>query len=552
MLSRLSIVNYALIKSLELEPDQALNIITGETGAGKSIMLGAVGLLLGNRADTKVLYDDRQKCIIEGEFRIGDYNLEPIFEEYDLDYDISTVIRREITPAGKSRAFVNDTPVTLDALKELGINLMDIHSQNETMLLGSAEFQLKLVDIFSVAVPLHEEFRTQYNEYRTAEEHYQTLKENADRIAQESDYNSFLLNELVEANLLEDEQAHLEEELKVLEHAEEIKGNLNMMLNLLDRNEPNISQMLQEVRQLGDQLSEYGDSLSKITERLNESFIELSDLQREIENQEGLLEVDFGRTEEVRERISMLYHLQNKHHVDDIAGLIEIREKLEKETFIANNLDEEIGKAKKALDRAEKEILELGQQLSTKRRTAFKELTNNLTGLLQQVGMPDANIEIAHEEKEPSESGLDTINILFSANKGIAPTPLKKVASGGEFSRLMFCLKYILADKTSLPTMVFDEIDSGISGEVALQMGSMIQEMANNHQVIAISHLAQIAARGQSHYFVYKENENNRSVSKIRHLDEQEKIEEVAKMISGARPSDSAYESARELISMPT
>jgi DNA repair protein RecN (Recombination protein N) len=550
MLSRLSIVNYALIKSLEMEPDKALNIITGETGAGKSIMLGAVGLLLGNRADTKVLYDDKEKCIIEGEFHIGDYNLTAIFEENDLDYDNQTVIRREITPAGKSRAFVNDTPVNLDILKELGNQLMDVHSQNETLLLGKANFQLKLIDAYSGSGNLLSEYRQHFAAYRQAAEQLRNLQENADRLSQESDYNNFLLNELTEANLQEDEQQGLEEELKLLENAEEIKQNLNQALTLLDRGEPNISQMLQEVRHLSDQLSNYSEVLGSLATRINESFIELSDIHREIERQEGLLEVDFGRADEVRERISMLYHLQNKHHVDDIKGLIAIREKLEKETFIANNLEVEIKKAKDNLDQAEKQMNTSGQKLSTNRSAAFENLCNELSGLLQQVGMPDARVEIAREEKVPGESGLDDIIIMFSANKGIATAPLSKVASGGEFSRLMFCIKYILADKSALPTMVFDEIDSGISGEVALQMGSMIQEMANNHQVITISHLAQIAARGQAHYFVYKENEADRSVSKIKRLSDQEKVEEVAKMISGAKPTESAYTNARELIAL--
>ena len=427
---------------------------------------------------------------------------------------------------------------------------MDIHSQNETLLIGKSNFQLKLIDAYAGSNSLLGEYQQLYRAFREAEEHYQNLKANADRMAQESDYNNFLLNELTEANLEEDEQSGLEEELKMLEHAEEIKGNLNQMLALLDRSEPNISQMLQEVRLLGDQLSDYSETLASISSRINESYIELSDIQREIESQEGLLEVDLGRTEEVRERLSMIYHLQNKHHVDDIKGLIEIREKLEKETFIANNLEEEITRAADELSRAEKLMLEAGEKLTQQRTGSFAGLAGELTSLLQQVGMPDAKIEITRDEKSPGESGIDHIVILFSANKGIAPAPLNKVASGGEFSRLMFCIKYILADKSALPTMVFDEIDSGISGEVALQMGNMIQEMANSHQVITISHLAQIAARGQAHYFVYKENEDNRSVSKIRKLSEQEKVEEVAIMISGANPTESAVNSAKELIAL--
>lgn len=550
MLSRLSISNYALIESLEMHPHKALNIITGETGAGKSIMLGAVGLLLGNRADTKVLYDLEKKCIIEGEFNISVYELQSFFEDYDLDYENVTLIRREITPKGKSRAFVNDTPVTLDILKELGTRLMDIHSQHETLQLGSAEFQLSLIDNFAETQAELAGFNEAFEQYRQAKDQLDELVQNANRIAQESDYNSFLLNELVEAALQEEEQESLEEELKLLEHAEEIKTSLNQLLLLLDRNEQNVAGFLGEAALISRQISAYGEALSSIDKRLNETSIEITDILREIEHQESLLEVDSRHTEDVRERISMIYHLQNKHHVDTIAGLLEIQRKLEEATLLASNLDEEIDKTKKLMKDAEKNMLAKGSELSHKRKAAFGPLSEEITRLLYQLGMPDAKLVIAIEEKSPARNGLDKITINFSANKGVEPAPLSRVASGGEFSRLMFCFKYVMASKAHLPTMVFDEIDAGISGEVALQMGNMIQEMASNHQVIAISHLPQIAARGEAHYFVYKDHENDRAVSKIKVLNDDEKIEAVARMISGDSPSESAYQSARELIEL--
>jgi len=548
MLSRLSINNYALIKSLDMQPHESMNIITGETGAGKSIMLGAVGLLLGNRADTKVLYDEDKKCIIEGEFSIKDYKLTGLFEKYDLDFEVDTLIRREITPNGKSRAFVNDTPVTLDILKDLGSRLMDIHSQHQTLLIGSANYQLNLIDIYAHSNNLLINYQLNYQVYKKSAGHLEELLNNAERISQESDYNDFLLNELAEANLSEDEQESLEEELKLLEHAEEIKGNLNNILAILDKSEHPASAMLQEAKVLMDQISSYTESLGGIGKRLDEAYIELNDLVREIETQEQMMDVDFGRAEEVRDRISMIYHLQNKHHVADIKGLLEVQEKLEKETFIANHLDEQIAAAKDQLAADEVQMLESAKELSARRKEIISPFEEEITGLLQQLGMPDGKLQIEWQLKNPSANGIDEISINFSANKGVNPAPLSKVASGGEFSRLMFCFKYVIADKTALPTMVFDEIDSGISGEIALQMGSMMQKMAQNHQVITISHLPQIAAKGKSHYFVYKEVDSNRSISMIRKLSEGERIKEIAKMIGGDSPSEHAFESARELI----
>ena len=552
MFSRLSIQNYALIESLEMQPHAAMNIITGETGAGKSIMLGAVGLLLGNRADTKVLYNTDRKCIIEGEFNIASYNIEGLFTQYDLDFEASTLIRREITPSGKSRAFVNDTPVTLEILKDLGSHLMDIHSQHQTLQLSTSDFQLNIIDTYASNRELLESYQEKYTNYKKASKKLAELKANAERIAQESDYNTYLLKELVEASLIENEQEGLEEELKVLEHAEEIKANLVNMLALLDRSEPNISSMLQEARNLSSQISGYSENLKSISERLNESFIELTDLLHEIELQDSNLEVDMERTEALRDRISMVYHLQNKHHVDSIKGLLEIQERLEQETFLANNLESEIEQAKSSLEVAETNLKMIADKLSKKRTSTFAELQHEIAELLQQLGMPDGKIVIESNPKDYSENGIDDIAILFSANKGVPPSPLGKVASGGEFSRLMFCFKYILADKTALPTMVFDEIDAGISGEIALQMGSMLQTMARKHQIITISHLPQIAARGQAHYFVYKDFRDQRSVSTIKKLSEEEKVQEVAKMIGGDNPAESAIASAQDLISLST
>jgi len=548
MLSRLSITNYTLIKSLDMHPHESMNIITGETGAGKSIMLGAVGLLLGNRADSRALLDHDRKCIIEGEFNIKNYNLGKLFAGYDLDFEPSTLIRREITPSGKSRAFVNDTPVTLDVLRDLGSRLMDVHSQHQTRLLGSATYQLNLIDIYAQTSIVLEKYQMRYQAYKVAEDNLEELLRNADRISKESDYNDFLLKELEEADLSANDQETLEAELKLLEHAEEIKGNLNHILTLLDLNEQSGTSILQEAQTLMRQISTYSQPLKNINQRLNEAYIELKDLVNEIETQEQTVEVDFGGTEKVRDRLSMIYHLQSKHQVSDIKGLLDIKEKLEEESFIANHLEEQINKAKEQLARDKEKTMKLANELSKQRQVIFRPFEKAIILLLQQLGMPDAKLKIEWNNKQASANGTDDISISFSANKGVAPAPLSKVASGGEFSRLMFCFKYTMANKTALPTMVFDEIDAGISGEIAMQMGKMMQKMAENHQVITISHLPQIAAKGQAHYFVYKEINADRSVSMVRKLSEEDRVKEIAKMIGGDSPSEHAFKSAKELI----
>lgn len=550
MLSKLTIQNYALIELLEMEPSKGLNIITGETGAGKSIMLGAVGLLLGKRADTKVLLNEEKKCIIEGEFDISDYNLQPLFIEEDLDFESETTIRREIAPSGKSRAFVNDTPVTLDVLKKLGQYLMDVHSQNETLQLGASSFQLNLMDAFAGTQQQAAEYTQHYLNFKEHEKLYNELLQEGEALKKEADYNSFLLNELVELDLAEGEQEPLEEELNVLENAEEIKQGLNEALGALNNSEFGIFEKLQSVKSILRQLSSFGSQFEKIDSQFEQAFIELKELGRDLENEEDKIVVNFSRTEKVQERLSSIYQLQNKHQVTSIKELLELKKTLEEKSFAINNLEDSQLKTKSALESSERKANELAQQLSNQRLKNTSPFSQSIATLLTSLGMPDAIISTKAVTKAMGPFGIDDINILFSANKGIDPQPLKQVASGGEFSRLMFCIKYLLADKTALPTIVFDEIDTGISGEIALKMASMMQKMAQNHQVISISHLPQIAAKGDAHYFVYKDNSADRAISSIKALTPIESTEAIAKMIGGDNPSESAYESARELMEL--
>ncbi len=548
MLNQLTIKNYALIQELSITPANQLNIITGETGAGKSIMLGAVGLLLGNRADTKALLNSESKCVIEGQFDISNYKLSSLFKKEDLDYEELTIIRREITPAGKSRAFVNDSPVTLDTLKKLGFKLMDVHSQHETLQLGKNSFQLKFVDVYAGTLALRNEYSQLFLAYKKARIELNALLEESKTAAEQADYNSFLLKELSEANLMEDEQEELESSVKMMEHAEEIKLKLNEALAILTNDEFSVTNNVQQLRQSLLQVAKYGESYEKLAERINGALIELNDISTEIEREEEKVNFDPEQAQLSQERLSLIYQLQQKHAVLNISELLKIQAELEEKVLHTSNLGDEIAKRQKEVGELLTMCTDKANKLSEKRMACFVKLAKELETLLAEVGMPDASIELKRSEIPLENSGSDEIKILFSANKGIAPQELAKVASGGEFSRLMFCLKYILAAKVSLPTIIFDEIDTGVSGEIAIKLASMMKKMAENHQVITISHLPQIAAKGDQHYFVYKDNNASKAISKIKSLSEDERIVEIAKMLGGDNPSEIAFENAKELI----
>jgi len=550
MLRNLHIENYALIQSLDLAPDKSMNIITGETGAGKSIMLGALGLLLGNRADTKVLLNNSNKCIIEGVFDIKPYNLQALFEEYEMDFEAECVIRREISPNGKSRAFVNDGLTNLDFLKALGIRLMDVHSQHETLLLGSNKFQLGIIDDYTQNAEVLSNYKVAFNDFQDKKRIHEELVNDSSELKKEADYNQFLFDELDKANFTVDEQTTLEVEVKKLENAEEIKLKLNEALNYIDQAEISMNTVGYDLKNTIAQIASYSDNYGKLNERIESILIELKDLTAEIESEESAVDFDPERTEASQERLSLIYKLQQKHQVASIQDLLNILEGLSDKVLKVENLDEAIIASEKVINTAFDLVQTLGEQLSKIRLSSFNNFETDLIELLSDLGMPDASISIKHEIIEPIVSGIDNINILFSANKGVAPQSLKSAASGGEFSRLMFAIKYILADKTALPTIVFDEIDTGVSGEIAIQMAQMMEKMSTNHQVIAITHLPQIAAKGKAHYFVYKDNLLETTSSKIKRLDESERINEIAQMIGGKTPSLKSLESAKELMSI--
>lgn len=525
-----------------------LNVITGETGAGKSIMLGAMGLLMGNRADVKVLWDENQKCIIEGTFNIKDYKLKSVFRSEDLDYDDTTVIRRELSPGGKSRAFINDTPVTLEVMKRIGNSLMDIHSQHETLQLGHQSFQLKLVDAYAGNQSLKEQYGEQWGAYLKSRKELESLTAEADTLRQEADYVKFQLEELTKSNLEEAEQELLESELKVMEHSGEIKSRFQQVLDLVNLSEFASRNSLAEARNHLQSIASYSSAYSTLLQRLESVIIELDDITNEIEREGESIEFDPERTEEVKERLSVIYRLLKKHKAADLKELLVIQDTLQQKDNLTSNLDESLEKARDAFENARKNAATTAQKISASRKKVFTSLCKQITTLLQELGIPNAALQIDSEETELSAQGIDKIEILFSANKGVAPRPLAQVASGGEFSRLMFCIKYVMAEKTAMPTLVLDEIDSGISGEVSIKLGNMMKMMSNKHQLIAISHLPQIAAKGDSHYYVYKDNSASKTISEIRLLKDKERVEEIAKMIGGDKPSKVAIENAQELL----
>lgn len=550
MLVDLRIQNYALIESLELRPSAQLNIITGETGAGKSIMLGAIGLLLGNRADSKLLFNTTKKCVIEGQFDISGYQLQDIFEAEDLDYDAQCILRREIAPTGKSRAFVNDTPVTVETLRKIGANLMDIHSQHDTLLLGDAVFQLNLIDLYAGLVPTRTQYGTAFRQYRKLSADLKALEDQVAQANKELDYHSFLLSELEEARLDGEDQEALEQELKELEHAEEIKFKLGQALLSLSEGEYCAAAALKETSITLGQIAAYSEAARQLKERLDSCLIELRDVADEAEQAQQRTEADPLRLDELQQRLTVLYNLQRKHQVRDLSALLLVREELRGKVGSVLNLDKEISRLRRDAEGALATVNKRAAHLSEQRRKAFPAFEKELAALLGDLGMPNARLLVQHSTGQPAASGTDLISLLFTANRGAQPQTLSKAASGGEFSRLMLCVKYLLADKTALPTIVFDEIDTGISGEIAVKVCRMMQQMAKKHQLVAISHLPQMAAAGDAHFFVYKEDRADRTVSRIRRLTEEERIREIAQMISGARVSENAVQSARELLAL--
>ena len=549
MLQSLKIQNYALIDHIHIQFAPGFITITGETGAGKSILIGALSLILGNRADTSVLKDNDKKCVVEAAFDIENYGLKTIFERHDLDYEPESIIRREINNKGKSRAFVNDTPVNIKVLKELGEHLVDIHSQHQNLVLKDNHFQLDVVDSYAANSERLRTYQEKYREYRKREEEYNNLKSQSEKASSDLDYYQFQYEQLEKAKLDPDEQQEMESELETLSHAEEIKQNLAGASHLLSGEETSIVTRLREAGDYIKKIIDFYPKAKEVSERLESSYIELQDLSNEIEVMSENVEHDPQRMEYIRERLDEIYSLQHKHHVSSVGELIEIRDDLQQKLEEINSYDFRLEELEKELKQKREALKQQADELSESRKKAIPDIEERITSMLQQLGIPNASFEIKRTDLEDfGNQGQDHVQFLFSANKNVALEDISKVASGGELSRLMLSLKSLIAETKSLPTIIFDEIDSGTSGDIAGKMGAIMKGMSGNMQVINITHLPQIASKGDYHYLVYKHDDNETTHTNIKQLEQQERIREIAKMLSGEELTDTALQNAREFL----
>jgi len=549
VLINLSIKNYALIDNLNVNFTGGFTTITGETGAGKSILLGGLSLVLGKRADMSSLKNKDSRCIIEAVFDIKNYNLESFFIEHDLEFDSNTIVRREIHPSGKSRAFVNDSPLTLDILTQLGKRLVDIHSQHQTLQLTEHDFQLKLIDAFADNTKILNAYNNKLTKYKTTLKEFDELIEFQKNAIKEHDYNTFLLNELDAIYLEEGLQEKLEDQFQQLNNVETVLENLSKGNHLLSDEQIGIVSLLQELKLTSGKLSVIGNKFGNLKERIDSVFIELKDIAEEIQTLQDSIEPDPGKLEEINTKLHAIYDLQRKHEVTNVSQLIVIKEALTQKVSATQNLEEEILDKRNLLGALKNELDKEANSLSVRRKAVIPEIKEKLEHSLQSLGLPNATFNIkVIPTQEYSTNGIDTLMFLFSANKGSDYNTLKKVASGGELSRIMLVIKSLLARYEQLPTLMFDEIDSGVSGEISNRMGDIMQKMSRNMQVFSITHLPQIASKGDHHFKVFKIVEGDSTQTQMKELLEDERVFELAEMLGGKSMSDSALAHARELL----
>jgi DNA repair protein RecN (Recombination protein N) len=549
MLIKLFVQNYALIKELDVELENGLTIITGETGAGKSILLGALSLILGTRADSSVLLDKNEKCIVEGTFRIEEYELNEFFISNELDYEAVTTLRREINPAGKSRAFINDTPVSANLLKELGDRLIDIHSQHQTLMLNDNSFQLNLIDSFSGTAKLKNVYRETYSGYRKLKKEYTSIKEIAEKNRADLEYYQFQFNQLDEAKLNKGEQTELEAEQELLGHSEEIKLALTTSSNLFFDEGISILSMLRDVKSNLGKITTFLPESENLLSRTQSTLIELDDLAAEIEKLSVYIEADPQRLAQVNSRLDIIYSLIQKHRVTDLNELIRKKDEIKDLISSIVNSDERLVELETLLEKDINSLKTISEEISDKRKSVLPDIELRITELLKQLGIPNAKFRISLTHLQDfTPTGIDQADFLFSANKQIAPENLAKIASGGELSRVMLSLKSLLTKNNNLPTIIFDEIDSGVSGEVADKVGQILSGMGKYMQVINITHLPQVASRGTRHYHVYKDDTDNSTFTRVKLLSPEERIFEVARLLSGSEVTETAMKNARELL----
>ncbi|HET9570116.1 MAG TPA: DNA repair protein RecN [Bacteroidales bacterium] len=549
MLRNLHIENYALIDKLDLTFDEGLSVITGETGAGKSILLGALSLILGQRADNRVILENAEKCVTEATFLIKSYGLQSFFEENDLEFDLeSCIIRRELFNNGKSRAFVNDSPVSLNILKELSSRLIDIHSQHQNLLLGNDAYQREIVDAVAGNNLLVSNYREAFGCYKELQTNLKKLEDKALKAREEEDYLRFQLEQLEGAGLEIGEQEALEAEWEMLTHAEEIKMGLAKIFSLLDEEEHGINTSLKTALNQSDHLLKVFPKLQEAGERIRTSYLDLKDLSRELEVLLHDVDVNPTRMDQISQRLNLLFTLQQKHHSKNSTELIALRDEFAGKLNFIESFDTNIEDLKKELAASEVVVKELAAELTKKRRSVLQTIEKHLIGQLVQLGIPKAVLKIECEPKALDSDGQDSISFLFTANAQTQPQAIERIASGGEISRIMLCIKSLIAEFSNLPTLLFDEIDTGVSGEIAYKMGEIMKGIAENRQVLCITHLPQIAVKGKNHFKVLKTELNGKTFTKVNALNPDERLTEIALMLSGANLTDAAIRNARQLM----
>jgi DNA repair protein RecN (Recombination protein N) len=549
MLKSLLIKNYALIDNLNLELNYGFTTITGETGAGKSILLGALSLILGQRADINLLKDKTKKCVIEAVFQIKGYQLESFFETNELDYNDILIIRREVNVNGVSRAFINDTPVNLILLKEINDKLVDIHSQHQNLLLSNYQFQLKVVDSFAQHQNKLLSYKTLYGANKKLIHEFEQLKLKADKAKLDSDYFSFQFEQLLNAKLQENEQVELENNLQILSHTEEIKENLSKVMLSLSENEDNIISKLKEIQNSLSSIQKYYQPAIDINNRFACILIELKDLVNEINNLNEKLDFNPEQLGIIKERLDVIYHLQQKHKVNSVADLIEKMKMLDSKLNEIQSFETEISKVNEQIRQNYEELNNYALDISKRRQSVIQEIEMKVIKLLNELGMPNASFQIQLKRSDNLNiNGMDDITFLFSANKNVDIQDISKVASGGELSRVMLCIKSLIAKSVALPTIIFDEIDTGISGEIGYKMGKIMKKMSHTMQVVSITHLPQIAANGEHHFIVFKDDSNDIAATKIKLLNGEERITEIAKLLSGKKLTEASLRNAKELL----
>ncbi|MBO5849699.1 MAG: DNA repair protein RecN, partial [Paludibacteraceae bacterium] len=537
MLKHLEIKNYALIEHLSIDFSEGFSVLTGETGSGKSIIMGALALVLGQRADSKTIQEGKQKCVVEATFEIKDYGLEHFFEANDLDFENEIIVRREVQDSGKSRAFINDTPTTLNTLKELTSQLIDIHSQHENLLLTKDSFLLDIVDSVAKNKLLKKDFFEKYTTYKKNLSEFSDLKENAEKIKADRDYAEFQFNQLLDAKLQENEQESLETELAILNHTEEIKNALSGIYDFFEGEQQNSLSKLRELENQLKRIEQYSPALMELSNRMESCRIELKDISGETENLLNTTDFNPNRKEEIEERLNTIYSLQQKHRVDSVAELLILQNKFEQKLQQIDSFDAELEMLQKKVGESFDVMQKTAELLTQKRKSVCEEISKMIEEKLLLLGMPNSQFEVSISEKnEFSPSGKDNVEFLFTANKNGKLKPITDIASGGEMSRVMLSIKSLLISKSYLPTIIFDEIDTGVSGEIAHRMGEIMASIAETTQVISITHLPQIASKGTSHFKVYKFDNELTTITNIVKLSEEERILEVAELLSGKNP----------------